>query len=102
MAGWHGDPATGTVTRKETRAAFMQNQFNSAVRQGSKGCRDVDPRLVARVKAMVTHRTDEALNARFGISYNTWRKLIAGQPVRASLLTRLEARLDTLEAQEGA
>ncbi|HEX7873590.1 MAG TPA: hypothetical protein VF475_11805 [Sphingobium sp.] len=70
------------------------------MRPGTKGCRDVDPLLVDRVKAMVTHRTDEALNARFGISYNTWRKLIAGQPVRASLLTRLEARLDTLEAQE--
>jgi hypothetical protein len=49
---------------------------------------------------MVTHRTDEALNARFGISYNTWRKLIAGQPVRASLLSRLEARIESLEAQE--
>lgn len=78
----------------------MQNQMTMMMRPGTKGCRDVDPLLVDRVKAMVTHRTDEALNARFGISYNTWRKLIAGQPVRASLLTRLEARLDTLEAQE--
>ncbi|MET0240005.1 MAG: hypothetical protein ABW184_08915 [Sphingobium sp.] len=48
---------------------------------------------------MVTYRTDAALNARFGISYNTWRKLIAGQPVRASLLSRLESRLASLEAQ---
>ncbi|HEX7855714.1 MAG TPA: hypothetical protein VF503_18675 [Sphingobium sp.] len=78
----------------------MYDQFNVVIRTVAKGCREVDPRLVARVKAMVTHRTDEALNARFGISYNTWRKLIAGQPVRASLLTRLEARLDSLEAQE--
>jgi hypothetical protein len=52
------------------------------------------------MQAMVTYRTDEALNDRFGISYNTWRKLIAGQPVRASLLNRLEARLETLEAEE--
>lgn len=65
-----------------------------------KGCRDVDPALVDRLRAMVTHRTDAALNARFGISYNTWRKLIAGRPVRASLLSRLEERLELLEAEE--
>lgn len=79
----------------------MQNQVSTAIIH-PKGCRDVDPCLVRRMQAMVTHRTDEALNARFGISYNTWRKLIAGQPVRASLLSRLEARLDRLEEQEGA
>lgn len=64
-----------------------------------KGCTTVDPMLVERVQAMVTHRTDAALTERFGISYNTWRKLIGGHPVRASLLTRLEARLAMLEAQ---
>ncbi|MCE7797201.1 hypothetical protein LWE61_11590 [Sphingobium sufflavum] len=74
-------------------------QFGVATLVQGKGCREVDPRLVDRMRAMVTYRTDEALNARFGISYNTWRKLIAGQPVRASLLNRLEARLDTLEAE---
>jgi len=79
----------------------MHDYINSAIIVPAKGCREVDPSLVARVKAMVTYRTDEALNERFGISYNTWRKLLAGQPVRASLLTRLEARLDRLEAQEG-
>ena len=48
---------------------------------------------------MVTYRTDAALGARFGISYNTWRKLIAGQPIRASLLSRLETRIRSLEEQ---
>ncbi len=76
----------------------MQEQHGLQTMPRGKGCREVDPRLVDRMRAMVTYRTDEALNARFGISYNTWRKLIAGQPVRASLLNRLEARLDTLEA----
>ncbi|MET0362011.1 MAG: hypothetical protein ABW048_09710 [Sphingobium sp.] len=47
---------------------------------------------------MVTLRTDAALTERFGISYNTWRKLIAGQAVRASVLSRLEARMESLEA----
>ncbi|MCE7798417.1 hypothetical protein LWE61_17910 [Sphingobium sufflavum] len=64
-----------------------------------KGCTDVDPDLVDRLRAMVTHRTDAALTERFGISYNTWRKLIAGMPVRASVLSRLEARVAMLEAQ---
>lgn len=77
----------------------MQNQVSLSAASFGKGCREVDPRLVDRMRAMVTYRTDEALNARFGISYNTWRKLIAGHPVRASLLNRLEARLETLEAE---
>jgi hypothetical protein len=83
--------------------AHMHDQSSSAARHAkprhAKGCRDVDPRLVRRMQAMVTHRTDEALGERFGISYNTWRKLMAGQPIRASLLSRLEARLESLEAQ---
>ncbi|CAN5372422.1 hypothetical protein BH10PSE13_BH10PSE13_08680 [soil metagenome] len=76
----------------------MHDESSSTARY-AKGCRDVDPNLVHRMQAMVTHRTDEGLSERFGISYNTWRKLIAGQPVRASLLSRLEARLESLEAQ---
>lgn len=77
----------------------MRDEARATTRCPSKGCRTVDPRFVARVEAMVTHRTDAALNARFGISYNTWRKLLAGEPVRASLLTRLESRIATLEAE---
>lgn len=64
-----------------------------------KGCREVDPALIDRMRAMVDRRTDEALTAQFGISYNTWRKLIEGRPVRASLLSRLEARVEGLSAR---
>ncbi|MET0240843.1 MAG: hypothetical protein ABW184_13215 [Sphingobium sp.] len=77
----------------------MREDIRSTTMAAPKGCIAVDPRLVDRMRAMVTHRTDEALNDRFGISYNTWRKLVAGQPVRSSLLSRLEARLERLEAQ---
>lgn len=63
----------------------------------SKGCRPVDPLLVDRLQAMVDRRTDAALTEQFGISYNTWRKLIAGEPIRASVLTRLQARIDGLD-----
>ncbi|WP_019516912.1 hypothetical protein [Sphingomonas sp. Mn802worker] len=63
-----------------------------------RGCRTVDPALIARLEATVDRRTDTALTAQFGISYNTWRKMIAGQPVRASVLDRLEARLEQDDA----
>ena len=38
-------------------------------------------------------RTDQALQPRFGISYNTWRKIAAGQPIRATVAERLIDRV---------
>lgn len=38
-------------------------------------------------------RTDEALMDRFGISYNTFRKIERGEAIRASLADRLTRRL---------
>ena len=38
-------------------------------------------------------RTDEALRERFGISYNTLRKIQSGDPIRRSVATRLEERV---------
>lgn len=60
----------------------------------------VPPETVARMRRHLDGRTDAALNARFGISYNTWRKLDAGEPVRASVATRLASRLSSLEASQ--
>lgn len=51
------------------------------------------PVIVAKMKRVATGRTDEALNATFGISYNTWRKVIAGIPIRASVAWRLVERV---------
>jgi hypothetical protein len=76
----------------------MQDQMEMKVH--GRGCRTVDPGLVRRLEAIVTKRTDEALHAQLGISYNTWRKLTAGHPIRASLLSRLELRLDALESDD--
>jgi len=59
----------------------------------------VEPEMVARMQRHMDGRTDEALNARFGISYNTWRKLAVGQPVRASVASRLLSRLSALETE---
>ncbi|SER88832.1 hypothetical protein [Sphingobium sp. YR768] len=53
----------------------------------------LDPAIVDMMKALVTGQTDEALNDRFGISYNSWRKLIAGRPVRHSLAQRVTQRV---------
>lgn len=54
--------------------------------------------VIALMQILATGRTDEALNDRFGISYNTWRKLLAGQPIRMSLAKRLKIRIAALEA----
>lgn len=37
--------------------------------------------------------TDEALQERFGISYNTWRRIVDQKPLRSSLVQRLVLRL---------
>lgn len=62
-----------------------------------KGCRFVDPAIVQHMRAIARGQSDESLNDQFQISYNTWRKLLAGAPVRSSLADRLEARLRTCE-----
>lgn len=58
-----------------------------------RGCSLADRRIISKLLEDAPSKTDESLNNRFGISYNTWRRLMAGQPVRTSLLIRLERRL---------
>ena len=58
----------------------------------------LEEEMILQMQRLVTGRTDEALNARFGISYNTWRKLLAGQPILPSLADRLKGRIAALEA----
>ncbi len=53
--------------------------------------------VVDRMLHLETGRTDEALSARFGISYNSWRKIIAGRPVRSSMAARLVRRVESIE-----
>ncbi|WCT72862.1 hypothetical protein PQ455_14635 [Sphingomonas naphthae] len=60
--------------------------------------RPLDPAVFAHLRRSVTTRTDEALMAQFGISYNTWRKLEAGLPIRPSLASRIEARFGGAQA----
>jgi len=52
---------------------------------------------------VLTHcptRTDAALMRRFGISYNTLRKIEARSPLRPSLAARLHARIHRERAEE--
>lgn len=60
----------------------------------------LDEETILQMQRLATRRTDEAPNARFGISYNTWRKLLAGQPIRPSLAVRLTGRIAALNASD--
>ncbi|WP_343614483.1 hypothetical protein [Novosphingobium sp.] len=49
--------------------------------------------LVERVAIELRRQSRGELMERYGISYNTWRKLREGAPIRASLAERLEQRM---------
>ncbi|WP_034159522.1 hypothetical protein [Sphingomonas sp. ERG5] len=55
--------------------------------------RIVDAKVVTLMSAHLVGQTDEKLMPQFGISYNTWRKVRAGEPIRRSVAERLEQRL---------
>lgn len=57
----------------------------------------LDPDMVENMMKLATGRTRDALQDRFGISYNTWRKVLAGQPLRRSVVARLEERIRKLQ-----
>ncbi|MCE7796768.1 hypothetical protein LWE61_09375 [Sphingobium sufflavum] len=65
-----------------------------------KGCDYFGKEIVDRMIHHVDKRTDSSLTHHLGISYNTWRKLLNGEPVRISLANRLKARLDLLEQRQ--
>ncbi|MGK6320174.1 hypothetical protein [Sphingomonas sp. DT-204] len=51
------------------------------------------PDIVRHMIANCPGRTDEALQPRFGISYNTWRQIERGAALRRSLAERLVQRI---------
>ncbi|MGK2909152.1 MAG: hypothetical protein ACSLE1_05045 [Sphingobium sp.] len=75
----------------------MQHTSSS---NGSSNSVHLEQEMILQMQRLATGRTDEALNARFGISYNTWRKLLAGQPIRISLADRLKGRIAALQATD--
>ncbi|WP_156356850.1 hypothetical protein [Sphingomonas sp. Leaf38] len=62
--------------------------------------RPVPAHIVSQMLAAMRDETGSALMMRYGISYNTWRKLRVGDPVRDSLAERLERRVVELQAAD--
>jgi len=55
--------------------------------------RPVPQKVVDHMMAGLTGQTSDVLMLQFGISYNTWRKIRAGDPIRSSVAERLERRM---------
>lgn len=55
--------------------------------------RQVAPDVVHKMLNNLPGQTDFILMSHFGISYNTFRKIRSGEPVRCSVADRLEKRL---------
>ena len=51
--------------------------------------------IVSEMRRLSVPKTDEGLQQVFGISYNTWRRIDRGQPIRSSVAERLIRRMDT-------
>ncbi|MFT3966287.1 MAG: hypothetical protein QM690_10435 [Sphingobium sp.] len=54
--------------------------------------RHIEPRLVAQLDKRLTSRKPGHIMEQLGISLNTWDKLLAGEPIRASVANRLIER----------
>lgn len=60
------------------------------------------PEIVTHMIENCPGRTDEALQPRFGISYNTWRQIERGASLRRSLAERLISRVSAEVSREGS
>jgi len=67
--------------------------MNTAPSGAKAGMRPVDEKAVSLMRREIAGQTDEVLMRQFGISYNTWRKVRDGEPIRRSVAERLESRL---------
>lgn len=57
------------------------------------GTRYVDPMIVLTMLENLPGQTSPVLMTYFGISYNTYRKIRAGEPIRSSVADRLERKV---------
>lgn len=60
------------------------------------------PDIVQHLITNCPGRTDEALQPRFGISYNTWRQIERGAALRRSLAERLIRRISAERERSGS
>ncbi|WP_420143011.1 hypothetical protein [Sphingobium sp.] len=63
--------------------------------------RPVPQHVVDHMLAGMLGQTSDVLMMQFGISYNTWRKIRAGDPIRDSVARRLERRVLDSNAMGG-
>lgn len=63
--------------------------------------RPVPQHVVDHMVAGMRGQTSDVLMMQFGISYNTWRKIRAGDPIRDSVAQRLEQRVLGSDAMGG-
>lgn len=59
--------------------------------------RHIDPQIVQRLGMRLCSRKPDHIMEQLGISLNTWLKLLAGEPIRASVANRLLDRLGDIE-----
>lgn len=57
------------------------------------GMRPVQRQVLDHMLAEMRGQTSDVLMMQYGISYNTWRKIRAGDPIRNSVAERLEQRV---------
>lgn len=57
------------------------------------GMRFVRQDVLDHMLAGMRGQTSDVLMMQYGISYNTWRKIRSGDPVRNSVVERLEKRV---------
>jgi hypothetical protein len=55
--------------------------------------RPVSRHVVDHMLSGMLGQTSDVLMMQYGISYNTWRKIRAGDPIRKSVAERLEQRI---------
>lgn len=53
--------------------------------------------IVETMRIGLAGQTNAALMSRYGISYNTWRKVQVGDAIRRSVAERLEQRLRNID-----
>lgn len=57
------------------------------------GMRPVQRQVLDHMLTEIRGQTSDVLMTQYGISYNTWRKIRAGDPIRQSVAERLEQRV---------
>jgi hypothetical protein len=70
---------------------------DSSVRRSQAATRHIDIQIVQRLGTRLCSRKPEHITEQLGISLNTWLKLLAGEPIRASVADRLLDRFGDIE-----